>query len=308
MKDYYGILELSPNATLDEIRAQYRLMLNAWHPDKHSNPEHKAKAQERTKEITEAYSILSDPPKRAQYDKSRSMPPSESDKQKNQAQTYQPLSQEAETYNEAIELLQDPNANDRSYRDAASLLSIVVTRAEQEFPLARSILALVLTNLKDYKAAEQHANIALKRSPYDFRAQFVRVRIASANMKVLKQQGAMGVLDLLSQGTAATLIGGGMVLTSQMKFKDEVIRLISIFRQLCTTRLPAIEFTYLLERLFEIANFISENQASIPSGKVNVYAEIANAPINSVVFENEAERKEAQRLIRLAQGYALSFK
>lgn len=301
MKDYYNILELSPNATLDEIKAQYRLMLNAWHPDKHSNPEHKAKAEERTKEITEAYSVLSDPAKRAQYDKSRSMP-------QNQAQTYQPLSQEAETFNEAIELLQDPNANERSYRDAASLLSIVVTRAEQEFPLARSILALVLTDLKDYKAAEQHANIALKRNPNDFRAQFVKVRIASVNMKVLKQEGVMGVLDLLSQGTAATLIGGGMVLTSQMKFKDEVIRLLTIFRQLCATTIPATEFTYLLERLFDIANFISENRASIPSGKVNVYAEIANAPTNKVVFDSEAERKEAQRLIRLAQGYSLSFK
>lgn len=71
MKDYYRILELSPNATPDEIKAQYRLMLNAWHPDKHSNPEHKTKAEERTKEITEAYSVLSDLAKRAQYDRER---------------------------------------------------------------------------------------------------------------------------------------------------------------------------------------------------------------------------------------------
>ena len=79
MKDYYGILELSPNATPDEIKAQYRLMLNAWHPDKHSNPEHKAKAEERTKEIIEAYSILRDAAKRAQYDRERSSQSSYSD-------------------------------------------------------------------------------------------------------------------------------------------------------------------------------------------------------------------------------------
>jgi len=69
MKDYYSILDVPSNASQDKIRDQYRFLLHAWHPDKFPVPEQKAKAQERTKELNEAYNILSKPAKRAEYDR-----------------------------------------------------------------------------------------------------------------------------------------------------------------------------------------------------------------------------------------------
>ncbi len=65
MKDYYAILGVSRNATEEEIKKRYRELAIKYHPDR--NPNNK-KAEEKFKEINEAYSILSDPKKRAQYD------------------------------------------------------------------------------------------------------------------------------------------------------------------------------------------------------------------------------------------------
>ncbi len=68
MKDYYAVLEVDHGATPDEIRAQYRLMIQAWHPDKFGSPQQKARAEAKAMEIIEAYDVLSHPVKRAEYD------------------------------------------------------------------------------------------------------------------------------------------------------------------------------------------------------------------------------------------------
>ncbi len=65
-KDYYAILGVSRNATDEEIKKAYRQLAVKYHPDR--NPDNK-EAEERFKEINEAYSVLSDPQKRAQYDR-----------------------------------------------------------------------------------------------------------------------------------------------------------------------------------------------------------------------------------------------
>ena len=69
MKDYFAILEVSPRATQREIKEQYRFLLQAWHPDKFPTPDQKGKAEERVKELNEAYAILSDPVKRSVYER-----------------------------------------------------------------------------------------------------------------------------------------------------------------------------------------------------------------------------------------------
>ncbi len=64
-KDYYAILGVPRNATEKEIKQAYRRLARKYHPD--VNPGDKS-AEEKFKEISEAYEVLSDPEKRAKYD------------------------------------------------------------------------------------------------------------------------------------------------------------------------------------------------------------------------------------------------
>ena len=64
-KDYYKILGAARNATEDEIKKAYRKMALKYHPDKNKSPG----AEDKFKEIAEAYDVLSDPKKKEVYDK-----------------------------------------------------------------------------------------------------------------------------------------------------------------------------------------------------------------------------------------------
>lgn len=64
--DYYKTLEVSREATADEIKKAYRKLARKYHPDLH--PGDKA-AEKKFKEVQEAYDVLSDPDKRDQYDR-----------------------------------------------------------------------------------------------------------------------------------------------------------------------------------------------------------------------------------------------
>lgn len=71
MKNLYKILEISQNATLNEIKRKYRELAKKYHPDKFSNTsdEEKKQAEDKFREINEAYSILSDEARKKEYDK-----------------------------------------------------------------------------------------------------------------------------------------------------------------------------------------------------------------------------------------------
>jgi hypothetical protein len=64
LKDYYAILGVPRNATPEEIKEAYWRLAKEYHPDKNPSPE----AEERFKLVNEAYQVLSDPAKRAEYD------------------------------------------------------------------------------------------------------------------------------------------------------------------------------------------------------------------------------------------------
>ncbi len=64
-RDYYNILGIDKNADEATIKSAYRKLAKKYHPDLNSGDE---KAQEKFKEVNEAYEVLSDPEKKKQYD------------------------------------------------------------------------------------------------------------------------------------------------------------------------------------------------------------------------------------------------
>ena len=64
-KNYYHTLGIDRHSTDDEIKKAYRKLALKYHPDKNKQPG----AEERFKEIAEAYEVLSDPNKRAAFDR-----------------------------------------------------------------------------------------------------------------------------------------------------------------------------------------------------------------------------------------------
>lgn len=71
-KDFYGILGVSKDVSEAELKKTYRKLARTYHPDSNSGD---AKAEAKFKEISEAYSVLSDAEQRAEYDQMRSMGP-----------------------------------------------------------------------------------------------------------------------------------------------------------------------------------------------------------------------------------------
>jgi len=65
-RDYYDILGLERGASAAEVKAAYRKLALRWHPDKNPGD---VEAEEKFKEAAEAYAVLSDPDKRARYDR-----------------------------------------------------------------------------------------------------------------------------------------------------------------------------------------------------------------------------------------------
>jgi curved DNA-binding protein CbpA len=70
-KTYYDLLEIAPDSPAEEVKRSFRAQIARYHPDKvqHLGREFQSMAAERAAELTEAYRILSDPGRRADYDR-----------------------------------------------------------------------------------------------------------------------------------------------------------------------------------------------------------------------------------------------
>jgi curved DNA-binding protein len=66
-KDYYAVMELEPNASLKGIKTAYRKLARKYHPDVSAEPD----AESKFKEVAEAYEVLKDTERRAEYDELR---------------------------------------------------------------------------------------------------------------------------------------------------------------------------------------------------------------------------------------------
>ena len=64
----YEILEVSENASMETINKIYKIQAKKYHPDLQTNEADKVKAEEKMKQINDAYSVLSDEQKRKEYD------------------------------------------------------------------------------------------------------------------------------------------------------------------------------------------------------------------------------------------------
>ncbi len=69
-KDYYKTLGVTKGASADEIKKSYRKLARKYHPDANEGD---AKSEARFKEISEAYTVLSDDKRRKEYDEARSL-------------------------------------------------------------------------------------------------------------------------------------------------------------------------------------------------------------------------------------------
>jgi len=71
LKDYYQILNISQDASAEDIKKAFRRLALQYHPDR--NPEDVRESGEKFKEINEAYEVLSDEHRRLQYDRLTSL-------------------------------------------------------------------------------------------------------------------------------------------------------------------------------------------------------------------------------------------
>ena len=91
MRDPYSVLGVSSNASDQEIKRAYRELARKYHPDNYANNPLADLAEEKMKEINEAYEILSDPEKRKKYDDQQQVAqPHETFKKKTKTTTHTP--------------------------------------------------------------------------------------------------------------------------------------------------------------------------------------------------------------------------
>ena len=158
---YYDILEIAEVASAEDIRQAYRKLIKIWHPDLHPGDE---SAAIKTREINEAYEVLSDPVKKAQYDEYLSLSRHVSeDGERKQSNASDPFDMEFgdmsfkeyaeyvskgayKTYRESSRP-QSSRVDDARYREYAESKKSVTKNEVNLLPLIRAFLIVVVVVL-----------------------------------------------------------------------------------------------------------------------------------------------------------------
>jgi tetratricopeptide (TPR) repeat protein len=214
------------------------------------------------------------------------------------------LTDEAATlFQQAVTLLQNAGANltNDDRQDAIALLHLVTTKMPTPFPLADSLLAMLYYELGEAEATETHLSKALEHDPLNFRAQFVSVQVAADELVEMKAKARTAKPEHAIEKWEYEV---DEIMGAQMRFHMRVRRLIEVFNDLCARGLYAVEFLYFAHQLLAVGEFMRAHTYSKFSQSPNVYAVIAKAHIENLLYDEDAakERAAVDEVRLLAQG------
>jgi DnaJ-class molecular chaperone len=180
VKNYYEILQVFPNATVQEIKDAFRLLLFRYHPDHNKGKEEWA--VERTMELVEAYHVLSDAAKRAHYDVVRALRPRDGVRKKGFALFGKAKELAAQTEAAFKEGLEQYRRGE--YEQAVATFRKVLD-ADGEYPGVRVNLALcflAIGRLHDATAWLQD-HLARQKDDADARAALAKINALAVKMR-----------------------------------------------------------------------------------------------------------------------------
>lgn len=199
MADYYEILGVTPQATTAEVRQAYLRIARERHPDRFSDPEEKARAQDLFKDATAAFNTLSNERSRREYDEERAKP---------KLSTPEEIARDA--YARGLQMLEA-----KDYHEAVQLLRTAVEFAPQD-PRCHAALARALAKNPNWlreaiQSLEKAAELGPRQAAYHaelaelYHGQGLKLRARKALDKALElgpqDPGVQRVAQLLERAT-----------------------------------------------------------------------------------------------------------
>lgn len=228
----------------------------------------------------------------------------------------EPAPEAIEHLDRAMEMLraaEEDELTDTLILDVASELTLAIHKANAPFPRAHASLAMLLNQLGDDQRAGYHANIALQQDPNEFRAQLVRLDVELKGVRFVNlQAGDFVTLDgTWEEAFAGSVIKSFASITAashagitQAKFRSEIDRLTSIFKNLCKTGIEVDEYLFMADTMIGLGDFARGLPFS--SGYLDLYAAVVNTPVDELDLSGREEDVAAVR--RKAEGRSLLFK
>ncbi len=227
---------------------------------------------------------------------------------------------------EAVELIELAQRTSEKLREnpeevdtVAALCALAIKKAGVPYPEAESLLARCLLYQGKDKEALRHANIALEIDPCAFGAQMVFVLDALSKVKETKLR-AGDFIGTTGSGDAAEKIVTGVITTiftglfslgraghsalTQADFKKEVLKLVDIYRKLCSKEIDEKQYLGMSDVLLSLGDTIKD--MPMPGEKPNLYDEIVKVPLSNIILRES--RKKVTDIRYLAEGKSVLMK